>query len=469
MPVTTLHREYAANIDQWTRNRDACKGQRAVKEAGTKYLPGFEPEDKKRYEAYKKRARFLNVTGRTKAALVGAVFRREPEVELPTIIDYLLEDADGAGESLTQVSKKIVDDALQTGRYGLLVDYPSAPEGLTEEQVAAMDLRARIACYRAESIINWRTITVAGRQMLSMVVLEESAEKIKEDDPFQVTAEKQYRVLWLENGQYRQDLYDRRGELLAEPTYPRDRDGNAWTEIPFVFIGADANQPTPSDAPLTDLADANISWYQVSADHMENLHMHGQVTLGISSKMSATEFKEANPNGVIVGALAGHFLGEGGALHAATAPESSSLSKALEDIKADMINIGARLVQPRTGQKTAEEARIDAASEMSVLETLVGNVSEGIEKAIEFVARFMGADDAEAEFSLNREFWDKQLDAQVLAALMGLEDRGHMASSDIRAYLRATNAIKADRTDEDIDEEVSQNGGLPRMTDTDVS
>jgi hypothetical protein len=44
-----------------------------------------------------------------------------------------------------------------------------------------------------------------------------------------------------------------------------------------------------------------------------------------------------------------------------------------------------------------------------------------------------------------------------------------MAPSDIRAYLRATNAIKADRTDEDIDEEVSQNGGLPRMTNTDVS
>lgn len=469
MPVTTQHREYTAHLDQWTRNRDASKGQKAVKHAGHKYLPGFQPEDKERYESYKKRARFLNVTGRTKAALVGAVFRREPEVELPTIIEYLKEDADGSGESLTQVSKKIVDDTLQTGRYGLLVDYPSAPEGLTEEQVAAMDLRARIACYRAESIINWRTITIAGRQMLSMVVLEESAEKIKDNDPFEVSTEKQYRVLWLENGQYRQDIYDRHGELLAEPTYPRDRDGNPWNEIPFVFIGADANQPTPSDAPLSDLADANISWYQVSADHMENLHMHGQVTLGISSPLSYAQFKEANPNGIMVGALAGHFLGEGGGFTTATAPESSSLSKALEDIKADMINIGARLVQPRTGQKTAEEARIDAASEMSVLETLVGNVSEGIEKAVEFVARFMGADDAAAEFSLNREFWDYTPDAQILATIMGLEDRGHMAATDVRDYLRRVGMLKPERTDEEIDADVSQDGGLPRMTDTDVS
>lgn len=463
MPVTTQHREYTAHLDQWTRNRDACKGQKAVKDAGIRYLPGFEPEDKGRYESYKKRARFLNVTGRTKAALCGAVFRREPEVELPTVIEYLREDADGAGESITQISKKVIDDALQTGRYGLLVDYPTAPEGLTEEQVAELDLHARIACYRAESIINWRTVTVAGRQLLSMVVLEESAEEVNPEDPFQVSTQKQYRVLWLESGVYRQDLYDRHGKLLAEPTYPRDRDGNQWREIPFVFIGSEANQPSPSDAPLSDLADANISWYQVSADHMENLHIHGQVTLGISSPLSFEQFQEANPNGVMVGARAGHFLGEGGGFTTATAPESSSLSKALEDIKADMINIGARLVQPRTGQKTAEEARIDSASEMSVLETLVGNVSEGIEKAIEFVARFMGADDAEATFSLNREFWDQTPDAQVLATIMGLEDRGHMAPTDVRKYLRAVGLIHPDRTDEEIDAEASDDAGIPRL------
>lgn len=460
MPVTSKHPEYRDSAEEWRKNRDAAKGQKAIKEGKTKYLPEFRAKDPKRYKGYIQRARFLNVTGRTKSALVGAVFRREPEIELPPTIDYLNEDADGAGESLSQLARRIIDDTLITGRYGLLVDYPTAPEGLTTEQVATLDLRARIAIYRAESISNWKTITVAGRQMLAMVVLNEKASIPV--DQFDERIEERYRVLALDkNLKYYQQVYDEHGKPLTDPMYARDSTGTQMNEISFAFIGSEDNKPTIDAPPLSDLADTNISHYQVSADHMENLHIHGQLTLGIASSMSTAEFKEANPNGVNVGAQAGHFLGEGGAFTVATAPESSSLSKALEDIKADMISIGGRLIQPKTGNRTAEEARIESASEMSVLETLVGNVSEGIEKACEWVAMFMGADPEAVEFRLNREFWDKMPDPQMMAALMGLEQMGHMAPSDIRDYLRTVGVIKPDRTDEDIDAEARDDAGMP--------
>ncbi|HEY9818185.1 MAG TPA: DUF4055 domain-containing protein, partial [Candidatus Obscuribacterales bacterium] len=413
-----------------------------------------------RYKDYMKRARFLNVTGRTKAALCGAVFRRDPTCELPTAIEYLKEDADGAAESLTQVSKRAIDDALITGRYGFLVDYPSAPEGMTSEMVAELGLRAHISTYKAESIINWKTMTIAGRQILTLVVLHEKAmEPIDEFDEKEVD---RYRVLRLDDSMnYYQQVYDEHDQPLTEPMYARDSSGAMFNVIPFVFVGAEDNKPSIDEAPLSDLADSNVSWYQVSADHMENLHIHGQLTLGIASDMSAAEFKESNPNGVNVGSRAGHFLGPNGKFTDVSAPESSSLSKALEDIKDDMIAIGGRIIQPKTGQRTAEEARIDSASEMSILETLVGNVSEGIEKACEFVARFMGADPEQVEFSLNREFWDQTPDPQMLATIMGLEDRGHMAQQDIRDYLRRTGVLKAERSDEEIDEDVSQDGGIP--------
>lgn len=465
MPVSTKHPSYQDAAEQWKTNRDACAGQKAIKDGKTRYLPGFQPEDIERYRAYVKRARFLNVTGRTKEALTGAVFRREPQSDLPTLLEYLNEDADGSGESLTQLAKRTVEEELQTARYGLLVDYPSAPEGLTEEQVQAFDLKAHIHPYRAESIINWDTKAIAGKKVLSLVVLSENVSEPV--DMFESQPKVQYRVLALDESlNYYQQIYDERDQPVGNPAYPRDRDGKLFSEIPFVFIGAEDNKPDIDKAPLTDLADTNISHYQVSADHMENLHIHGQLTLGIASRMDWQQFKEANPNGVMVGARAGHFLGEGGSFTTATAPESSSLSKALDDLKADMIAIGGRIIQPKTGQRTAEEARIDSASEMSILETLVGNVSEGIEKAAEFCARFMGADPEDVEFKLNREFFDKMPDAQMLMTMMGLEDRGHMAQSDIRDYLRAVGVLKPERTDEDIDEDVGQDGGIPNAGET---
>jgi hypothetical protein len=455
MPVTTRHPTYHKAAKQWKKNRDVCEGEQAVKDAKTTYLPGFQPEDVFRYRDYIKRARFLNATGRTKRALVGAVFGKQPEIEVPPQIEYLLEDADGSGESIIQLSKRAVDEVLITGRYLLLADYPVALEGLTAEQVRALELRAHIVAYSAENIINWKTITVAGRQRMSLVVLHEK--HMEDVDQFESREIDRYRVLALdENMHYYQQLYNEYSEPLTDPQYARDASGSLFSEIPCSIIGAQDNKPCIDDAPLTDLANDNISWYRVSADHMENLHMHGQLTLGVTSNMDYEQFKQANPSGVVVGARAGHFLGESGAFHTATAPESSSLSRALEDIKADMIAMGARIIEPRLGQRTAKEARMQTASEMSVLETVVGNCSEGIEKAMEFVSRFMGADESRAIFQLNTEFFPDDIDPQSAMAIIQFGDAGIVARSDQRRMLRTGRIeLDAERTDEEIDGEIS--------------
>lgn len=449
MPVSSNHPSYDAANEKWRTVRDCVAGQTAVKKAKTRYLPDFVPKDEERYKAYVKRARFLNVTGRTKNSLVGAVFREPPQSDIPTQLDYLNENADGAGQSLEQIAKRIVDDELITGRYGILVDYPQVEEGLTQEQVTALDLKAYFAAYKAESIINWKTTVVNGKLVLSLVVLKEMASEMV--DEFTDKEVAQFRVLSLVGGFYHVTIYDEHGKIKSGPFTPTNSAGARWDHIPFVIIGATDNKPDIDESPLYDLAETNISHYQVSADHMENLHIHGQITLGVSSSLSYEQFKEANPTGIMVGARAGHFLGEGGQFTTATAPESSSLSKALEDLKQDMIAIGGRIIQPKSGVQTAEAARIDASSEHSVLETIVGNVSEGIEQAIEYVAEFMGADAASVEFKLNTQFFDVQPDPQMMMALMGLRDAGDLGTTDVRNYLRDTGVIKADRTDEEID------------------
>ncbi len=449
MPVSTTHPEYQNMLDTWDKTRTATKGGQAVYDSS--FLRTFSPVDTERQDQYKKGAYYMNITGRTKDALLGSIFRHDPELEIPPLLEYVSENADGAGQSLTQVGKEICGDVMETGRYGILADYPEAPEGLTREQVRLLDLRPYMCLYPAESIINWHTTMIAGKSMLSLVVLKEPLDI--QVDEFEAKRTHQFRVLRLTEGVFTIQIYDDEGTAVTEEYAPTA--GSAtWSRIPFHLIGAMNNLVAPDMPPLYPLAELNIAHYQTTADHRENLFIHGQLTLGISSDLSPEAFALANPSGVIVGARVGHFLGPNGKFTQATAPESSSLRVALQDLREEMASIGAKLVSKGGQAETAETARINAASEHSVLETLVGNVSEAMEAALEDMAEYQGVDPAQVQFKLNTDFFEDGIDPQQVMADIALYDRALIAKQDVRRNLRQGGRVDPARTDEEIDADV---------------
>lgn len=461
MPVNSTHPQYDDAILRWRRNRDAISGQDAIKRGGELYLPRPNADDDTkanlaRYERYLERALWYAAPERTKASLIGSVFRRGPEVqEMVPQIEYILEDADGTGTSLEQVSKEIVGELLEVGRFGVLVDYPEAAPGLSLEEIERRAIRASFSTYSAESIINWRVEKDGGRYRLTLVVLHECVDK--GDDDFRKETVSQWRVLRLVDGLYVQEVYDTNLQQVTAIT-PRQSNGQPWQEIPFLIFGAETNRADVDKAPLTHLCNHAIAYWQTSADHRENLYMHGQLTLGISSDLDVDQWQQANPNGVQVGAPVGVFLGPGGGFHTAHAPESTALSKALEDLRTEMSELGAQIIQQGNQAETAEAARIDASAESSVLSNVVGNASEGIEQCLEWVALYMGGDPKKVLFKLNTEFFDDTLDAQTRTVMLAEMDRGLISKNDYRASLRKSGALAADRTDEDIDDDVQQQG-----------
>ena len=56
---------------------------------------------------------------------------------------------------------------------------------------------------------------------------------------------------------------------------------------------------------------------------------------------------------------------------------------------------------------------------------------------------------------LNKEFYDKTMDPQLLMAQIQLLDRGVIAIKDIRDRLRSNGEIKKERTDDDIDNDIA--------------
>lgn len=458
MGVEATHPEYDKMLNEWRLVKACSAGQREVKKLETKVLPAPGEKDgvydKDRYKSYLKRAIYTNVAGRTKQGLTGAAFRLPPEVDLPAGLEYLEENADGSGQSIEQLAKDVFSSLLGSGREILLSEYPEVEQGLTAEQVAMINPQATIKRYDATELINWKVDIIAGQAVLTLAVLVETYND--SNDEFDHDQKEQHRVLRLRSEGYSQQLY-RDGDPFSEEVFPTKQDGSRFDRMPIFIIGAQNNDATVDEIPLADIAHVNVGHYINSADLEENSHIHGQMTLGITSNLDNEQFKQANPNGISVGSMAGHFLGETGGFHTAQASENQITDRLQERKEAQMLALGAKLVEQRNPNETAAAAKIDATGENSVLSDLVTNVEEGIQRSIEFCGMFMGVDvDGAEAFKMNRQFFDDSVDSQMIIAAIQLYDRKVTGKTDLRATSRKAGLVDTDRTDEDIDNETGQ-------------
>jgi hypothetical protein len=457
MTVGTEHPDYKLYKNVWAKTRDAVKGSVAIKEKKHAYLPV--PDNKSlddargietvRYKQYLKRAVFTNFTGRTKNALVGAAFRKNPMYELPEAVDYLNQDATGAGLSLFQLAKDELSNLMETGRSLLLVDYPQADENLSLEDVNMLDLRASIVPYTAEQCINWKTSVINGRRLLTLCVLAEPY--FNTDLEFSHDSDIQYRVLRLTDEGYSQQIY-RDDKPVTDEIYPRKADGSVWEEIPLIFVGSKNNDSTIDDAPLSDIADVNVAHYRNSADYEESCFITGQPSLFITHSLTSEQFEEYNPDGLILGSRAGHVLGETGSAILLQASPNNLVMEAMKAKEQAMVMIGARIITDRGGNETAEGARIRFASENSVLGDIVSNLSQGLEKAIGYVCEFMGVT-GDYYFNINSEFYDKSVDPQMIMSMITLLDRNLIGDIDIFERLQSAGLIDTARTLDNVREE----------------
>lgn len=463
MGVTTLHLEYTANLPDVTRTRDAVKGQRVVKNKGKLYLPAdFAESDTERYAVYKERAYFLGATKQAAKSYSGMVFRKPAswgEDGLPSQLEEYQYNIDGSGKSIEQLAKFGFTELEEAGRIGLLADYTNDQGGLTKLDERLSGARPVLLPYVFESITNWKTGTIRGRSMLTLVVLREEIETSL--DEFDHESEYQYRVLRLnDQGQYTMQLYDDGSVPLGEETVIL-ANGKPLDHIPFYIAGTEDNTPTVDQPMLLDLANMNISHYQSTANVEEAAYLLGCPTLHIDiGEMDVEEFASANPSGVKIGARTG-LQTKGGTIEMVQASESNLGADQMEKKVERMKELGAKLVTSSGQSETAEAARINASGEASALDIAVNNLSDVMEKALEDFMRFLGVE-TEIAYRLNTEFWEASLDPQVLNGITGLKTMGVIANQDVRHMIRTRNiGFKEGRTDEDIDLSIANdNSGL---------
>jgi len=428
-------------VDEWRTVRDCVGGQSAVKERGVTYLPMPNAADQStenvlRYDAYKNRGIFVNMTGRTLNGMVGTAFNKAPIATLPPELDIMHENVDGGATTMDQQARQVLSDALGVGRCGLLTDYPTADGFVSRAQVNNGEMRPVIQFYFAEDIINWRYETVNAIRKLSLVVLVESYEV--EIDEFKRTTEMQWRVLRLVNGIYTVEVY-RKTEMgivsQGVPMVPLQSGAKPFDYIPFEFVGSRNNDGGIDEVPLSALADVNLGHYRNSCDFEEMVFILGQPTTVIAG-LNKSWVEEVLKGEVKTGSSTALMLPVGASATYLQVNESQLALKAMEHKELMAAAIGAKLVNPNSVQRTAKEATMDDASEQSVLLSAVYNVNSAYRKSLESAALFAGAEITDdLGYEINTDFEIMSLDAAALQARVKMWTDGAITFSEMRSIL----------------------------------
>jgi hypothetical protein len=452
MGVDWLHPQYETNKDIWRRCRDVIGGSDAVKAAGPLYLPklsGQSPED---YGAYRDRALFYNATARTVGGLVGAIFRKAPEIAVPKIIEPFLQDVTLQDEPFDSLAKALLDEIMTVGRAGILVDMPME---------ASPDYRPYLTSYSAEQIRNWRTVKIGDLTLLSLVVLYEEYLEIDDKDPFAFESKGRYRVLELlmEGAKriYRQTIWrkgnsEARDAWIAEPSFIPLRRGEAWDFIPFIFLGPSSISPNVERSAIVDLVDVNLSHYRSSADLEHGRHYTALPTVWVAG--FSNDGKDLQIGGSTAwvtertDAKAGilEFTGQG----------LGALEKALAEKEQKMAALGARLLEDQKAvQEAAETVRLRHSGENSVLQSIAQTLGMGLAMALRWMSIWAGADPKAVSVRLNDEFIQGTLDPAMLQGLITSLQTGAMSFETFYANLVrggiAREGVTAEQEKADID------------------
>ena len=450
MAVNTIHPEYAKYAPLWRLTNSATDGEYAIKALPNCLPVQFKETEPARFEEYKERAYWLGVTGRTERAMSGMVFRKDFAYKLPVGLEYLIENFDGAGNSLEQVAKDAFSGMLRKRRHLLLAEYPRVEDGLNAATEQALGLAPFCSQYAAEALINWRFDFINGKRRLVLAVLEQSV-NVSEDE-FDYDMERQYLVLRLREGVYTQQLYDDANNPITDEYSPRMRGGKTFDYIPLFGV---RDLTTP---PLYDIARINLAHFRNTADVEDALSVISQPMLHINiGDTTQADWKDNNPSGVGFGVRRG-IVTKNGSMDIVQAGESNMGRQAKIDKQEEMAALGASIIQRGGQTETAEAARLGASAESSVLDNVVNDLSEDIEAVIEAMALFVGANPEQLEFHLNTDYWEAGLSSQDLMAVIAGRQANIYAPADALNMIRSGKiALDPSRDNAAIESDIANN------------
>lgn len=374
MKVDTVSDAVEVMQPDWQLITDLLGGTKAMRAAGVRYLPKRAMEEQSDYDARLSAATLFPAFAETIARMVGRVFSEPvtPNDDVPEwITGEVLPDVDRQGRNLHVWAKEWFREALALGLSHCLVEAPRAEGVRTRADQRRAGVRPYLIRISPERVLGWREM----EGVLTQVRIK--FWRSEEDGEFGTRTIEQVRVY----------------EIGRVRTYEKDAEGN-WAavddvltgleRIPLITLYTQRSGMLTATPPLRELAHLNAKHWRMQSGNDTLIDTASVPILSMAGVQDGDD--------VIIGAKHAVRLPTGASLqyveHSGAAIESGR--KALLDLVEEMRQAGAKLLQPAEGNRTATEAREDAASDNSQLGGMASQLQDTLVDVLDLVAEYRG-------------------------------------------------------------------------------
>lgn len=432
--VSNQHSLFKSHLEDCIKMRTVFQGDKAIKANAKTYVPknkGVSDED---YNAIIQRSVFENFTEATAKGISGLIFAKEPTVSVPASLEILKENIDMDDNKIVDLSQNIVNELMEVGRCGLLIDVPNIDTtGMTRPQTDALNIRAFMKLYKSETIINWRYESINSVNKLTLLVLHE----VYEDwtDRFTAKLKDRYRVYSLVDNVCYVEVFEENDKTFVNTMdmKPVIVKGSTINYIPFIPLTYKDISIIPTKPPLMDIADINICHYGVSVERRDVVHFIGSPF--VMGKGINTKDSQGNDLVIRLGSSVAQIFQEVNADMKIVETQGSGLVftvDLLRDLKATAAALGARLlVDDAKAQISENTMQMKTAGYRATIMQIANTASRAITQALKIITEWENQNPDEVKLELNTDYNLSQMDAQTITALVAAWQTGAIRKEDM--------------------------------------
>lgn len=459
MSKLTPNKEHVLMSTKWLLPDTLLGGTQAMRNAGETYLPREPKEPIVKWQSRLNRTTLYNQYKKVLNGLVNRPFSRKVNVkECPDKLEYLLDNCDGAGTSLSDFAKEIFKEGVHRGLTYLYPDFSNVPTDQSIAQEKESNARCLFCHVSAKNLIGWKTEVVNGVTKLTEIRIKEI--ETVQDAEYKSTDHVFVKVIRPTTWE-RYEIVEKEAEVL------RSKGVNTLGYIPLIPIYFSQTGYMTADPCLDDLAWVNLEHYQSSSDQRNILkfartgllfikgiaddEMEKEVTVGPNQT-----FKTANKDASM------EFI-EMGAGNAIAAGERD-----LQKLEERMETLGAKPMTSRSGNVTATSKAIDESNDISDIQCWIRATELAFERAFYIAAEWHKIDKPEKlEVDIYNEFSLLSGDGRELTSLDNARARGDLTRITWLNEMKRRNILSASVDVEQENENAEAE--LPKMFDAEAN
>jgi len=384
--VSTPSSAYNTMAEAWEIPEVLIGGTALLQKEPKKWLPPYERESTIAYNQRQGRAVLFSAYERSLQTYSGLPFSSGVMVtRVPDQLDYLIEDADNMGTSLTSFSYDLLYEAIHLGLTHFLVEYPFFSKENTPSLAYAdvFKIRPYLVGISPKSLIAWRVENVGGYQKTVEIRLLES--EVISDGQWGEKAVDSIRVITPETI----SIYtaDDKGAYPDEATKTWE---NPLSYVPLISIYGDKTGHLQGKPTLAGLAEQNLLHYRKLSD-VDNIErmVCSQFLFGKGMEQSEMDGVSIGPNIAITASNDKADLNYVGPDSTGIAANQTSVDK----IEKRMAALGGDLILKQAADRVTATARlIDKSESISILQVIVNRLEVAIEKAYNVAADYIGTE-----------------------------------------------------------------------------